>query len=883
VAYAFSALSQSQRLECEIKGATKPFTTQEELSVFFNERTQEEQHWLLASLQLLQDYALKREDWISQRSLASIIQQVKTELGNTDYSETYQVIMLDYENFVNRKRFTAPGSILLIATDFLLRVLFLIIGNSFSWDASNIIAANFYLSIPVLLIGHRISKRDKKFNETRIANMGFQEGYKLNYKFTTLQYTLIGILFATSVVITGLLQSDEPNLLLQLTVATSILLYYGYLLYYTPIGRFSDHALLAQLHTKEDQQMDSDTNDEAIVLLETELNSSTGRLEAYVLESTLFGALAFSGFLQIIATDLISFADLEKFSSTVFHAGHGFVTANWQEYEKYSLLLNTKVNLFCLVSIETLLCSVLFLAVIASRLRFSDVSDKVRAALNLAKAYNEKEEGILEREIIDPVHKARLERFNNTIAQNMAQARKFMYEFTPIVAYMVYFRNAGLLVFLTVLFTSSLFIGGGLGLLFVAIGAATLVYFNFRWLLTIFTSLRLTAGIYFARHSWLVLAIILGFSFMGFVARVWFNFEDTGFLFAVTFFSLGLYTFIWFTVVPHPDQNFDERLEKQGEEKTRRWRLINSFYGVGASLIFIGIATKILGWNDANKLVYIGFLGVSFLNYLMFPYLSNPKWLGYILATVISCSLIGIFFRTMNFPGATEMNMIGTLSLPYFILVFILKRKTLHQMLVRMFLVFSIPTILFAEMFFAWVIIHPSLWTKSQMIYEHKTFKIDSIIDTYDKVRMMRGIEDHKKTKVFDEGIESLDRYVKTYGKTLGRTQVYDASLAALDEFIGMRVLNDAARERIYSGKWKVDPALTKMLFTAAEKMIKIDSLVGRYGFTTIKTQADLYHIFHQPEKEKAFLEKMLRLEKDEIVQREVKRSLEEFNTKEIR
>ena len=229
------------------------------------------------------------------------------------------------------------------------------------------------------------------------------------------------------------------------------------------------------------------------------------------------------------------------------------------------------------------------------------------------------------------------------------------------------------------------------------------------------------------------------------------------------------------------------------------------------------------------------------------------------------------------------MNMIGTLSLPYFILAFILRRKAFHQMLVRMFLVFSIPTILFAEMFFEWVMIHPSLWTRSQMIYEHKTFKIDSIIETYDEVRMIRGIEDHKNTKVFDEGIESLDRYIKTYGNTLDRTQVYDASLVVLDEFIGMRVLNDAARERIYSGNWKVDSVLIKMLFTAAEKMIKIDSVLGRYGFTTIETQADLYHIFHQPEKEKAFLEKMLRLEKDEIVQREVKKRLAELNAKNIR
>jgi hypothetical protein len=880
VAYAFSTLSQSQRLECEIKGATKPFATAGELNDFFNELTQEEQHWLLASLQLLQDYALNREDWISQRSITSIIQQVKTELGISDFSETYQGIKLDYENFTNRKRFTAPGSILLIVADFSLRILFLIIGNSLNFDASNIIAANFYLTIPALVIGHRISKRDKKFNETSITKMGFQEGYKLNYKFTTLQYTLIGILFGTSVVITGLLQSNEPNLLLQLTVVISILLYYGYLLYYTPIGRFSDHTLLAQLHTKETQEMDSDTNDEAIVLLETELNSSTGRLEAYVLESTLFGALAFSGFLQIIATDLISFADLEKFSSTVFHAGHGFITANWQEYEKYRVLLNTKVNLFCLVSIETLLCSVLFLAVIASRLRFSDVSDKVRAALNLAKAYNEKEEGIMEREIIDPVHKARLERFNSTIAQNMAEAQKFMHEFAPIVAYMVYFRNAGLLVFLAVLFTSSLFIGGGLGLLFVAIGAATLVYFNFRSLITFISSLRLTTGIYFARHSWLVLACILGFSVIGFIARVWFNFGDTGFLFAVTFFLLGLYAFVWIAIVPHPDKNFDEQLEKQSEEKMRRYKLFKIIYGVAIILFAGGLASKTMGWSGSAQVFFVSIMVLVFLNYLLFPYLTRPKWVGIIFSFLNAMILIGVLFRVAHFQGASEMIIIGTGALPLFFIIYFFRRKKVHRILVRIFLVLCIPAVLFGEYILGWNVIHPSIWVRSQMIYEHKTFNLNPIIETYDEVKMIRGIEDRNDTKVFEEGMKSLDTYIKTYGNNLGRTQVYDASLTALNDFVFDRVLNPKMNDRIYHRKIKIDSSLAIMVFGAAKKVIKIDSMLGKYRYIDIKIQADLYHTYQQPEKEKAFLEKMLRLEKDEEVQKQVKARLADLKTK---
>ncbi|HCW07735.1 MAG TPA: hypothetical protein DGG95_10275 [Cytophagales bacterium] len=164
------------------------------------------------------------------------------------------------------------------------------------------------------------------------------------------------------------------------------------------MGRIQENDLVKQLEEKKlnTALLNVDENDEYIVWLETKLNSSTSRLEAYVLESALFGALTFSGFLQIMATDLVSFKDLENFASYIFTTSQAFINLDWNQLEVGVAGLNSKVSLFCLISLESLICSIFFLAVIASRLKLSDIADRVRTSINLAKAYNAKEEAFQE-------------------------------------------------------------------------------------------------------------------------------------------------------------------------------------------------------------------------------------------------------------------------------------------------------------------------------------------------------------------------------------------------------------------------------------------------------------------------------------------------------
>ncbi len=847
------------------------------MSVFFNERTQEEQHWLLASLQLLQNNSLIREDWISQRNLSNLIKQLITSFQIGGIELLYNQIKSDYQAFERRKKFNVNGSVKLIVFDFILRLIFLWIRNIYEIDPFGFIGWNFLLFIPTLGIGYWRSKADKRYNQKLIAANGFNDSYKIAFQYSTPQYTLVGLLFVLSVTIPVFIEAEHYASSLLGVTLVGFLFYYWFLLVSVPFGRLSENEILDQLNSVELQSMDSDSNDEAIVLLETELNSKTGRLEAYVLESALFGALAFSGFLQIIATDLISFADLEKFSSTFYYTCHGFFLANWDEFNKYSTILNTKVNLFCLVSIETLLCSVFFLAVIASRLKFSDIADKVRTSINLAKAYNEKEEALLEMESAVR-NQARLELLNKTIAKYLDVARSVMQDIKPIVSYMVYVRNAGLFTFLLVLLSSSLFITGVLGFVFIAIALATIAYFNLRKIVAFFASLRLRSGVYFALHRQIVLFIMLGVLLVAFVAHVFFDAKNTSDYVTLVVFLFGPYLFIWLAVMPHPDKNFDLELEKNGETNVKRYNLIRIFYGVGIFLFFSGVTFKSMRWPGGSELLIIGAFSIFFLNFFLMPYLTKPKWLSIPISFFISFLFFSILFRVQLIIGATDLILLATFSLPLFFVIYFFRRKSFHTLLVKLFVILIIPTILYSEFIF-----HPFLLAQVQMVYEHKTFKLKPIIETYDKVRIIMAIEDHKSTKVFDKGMESLDRYIKKYGNTLGRTQVYNVSLYTFDNFIGERVLSERMRDKLYNREIKVDSSLAKMVFKAADQMIKIDSVLGRYSLSIINIQADLYHIYHQSEKEKAFLEKMLRLEKDEEVQKQVKERLAGLKAKDIR
>lgn len=280
-----------------------------------------------------------------------------------------------------------------------------------------------------------------------------------------------------------------------------------------------------------------DRNDLEIIKIEGRLRNEHSRVEAYILESVMFGALAFSGFLSIIAS--------ERFNYTITERQDFFekrVKINEQPIveEKSIIKLNTNVqktdstkkllvkdysvpkvrttemrifweetmnlldnivlfklqdasknwdrliqpsNLIMLITIQTLFCALFFLSVIASRLRYTKMTEEIDNLVRLARNFNDKEEEVhnlvlqgLGDEIVQNNLRKRLQNLGLKINQYLERAGTLLSQTRPILIYMSLFRNLGVISFIFILITSSLFFSRSLAMIFLIFSIVAYVY-----------------------------------------------------------------------------------------------------------------------------------------------------------------------------------------------------------------------------------------------------------------------------------------------------------------------------------------------------------------------------------------------------------------------
>lgn len=209
-----------------------------------------------------------------------------------------------------------------------------------------------------------------------------------------------------------------------------------------------------------------DANDIAIVEMEGEIRNLQNRVEAYILESVMFGALTFSGFLTLLASDkdrldyelMIVFGDsIKRIMADVLLLKFDFSNSAYQIFMDSS---DDRRFLVVWIMFVTLLSSMFFLLVIASRLKFSQIIENVDNAIRLARAYNDKEEEVfmLHLEFENKTRlKNRLDFLSKKIAQQITIASDLLKEVKPIVYYMSIFRNLGVIFFLLIIIIGLLF------------------------------------------------------------------------------------------------------------------------------------------------------------------------------------------------------------------------------------------------------------------------------------------------------------------------------------------------------------------------------------------------------------------------------------------
>jgi hypothetical protein len=248
-----------------------------------------------------------------------------------------------------------------------------------------------------------------------------------------------------------------------------------------------------------------DRNDNQIIEMQAELGSVAQRVDTYTLESALFGALAFSGFLSLIASEKPVLTSIHSLLFVCRDLTNLLFSLALQDARDVFVSKIDQNAIIAAVTLETLLCSVLFVSVIISRIRLSDVLKRADYAVRIAAAYNEKEEelhNLALQNIVGPAIERRLASTAARISEAVKSARPLFKELWAISGYMRLFRNFGVASFVLILITSAFLASPTLGLVFTFV---FLLAYTYTAVDEFLRRKRLEAIHFFQRHGKLLL------------------------------------------------------------------------------------------------------------------------------------------------------------------------------------------------------------------------------------------------------------------------------------------------------------------------------------------------------------------------------------------
>lgn len=254
----------------------------------------------------------------------------------------------------------------------------------------------------------------------------------------------------------------------------------------------------------DDSQIAVDANDVRIIRMETEIASISNRIESFTLESALFGALAFSGFLTLIAAEKPILQNTQDFISNISNVVYAVRDLDLDLIKSLSVGIATTDCLLGAIAVQTLVCSMFFVSVIVSRLRFYNILKKVDYAIRVARGYNDKEEqayllflqqhgrGDLERNdkskaedldkqyLLDstmPVDLTeRLHSLTAHVTDAINNADPLFRDLLFVTRFIWGLRNMGIIAFVLILLTSALLVSKNIALLSLALFLSALLY-----------------------------------------------------------------------------------------------------------------------------------------------------------------------------------------------------------------------------------------------------------------------------------------------------------------------------------------------------------------------------------------------------------------------
>jgi hypothetical protein len=323
--------------------------------------------------------------------------------------------------------------------------------------------------IPVMVIVIAITR------ETKLqAQLGVPNGAKLVPPDTPLS---IGTMILTIVIGGVQIYSamNIQNVIVRHVTGVVTIIFYAF---YALILFLSSAKAVRQAHEPPESSIDA--NDEVIIRLETLLASLTERVNAYTLESTLFGALAFSAFVTIVISEKAHIQAVKVLFGTMGRAFRAIVAFDPLLLSNTLDQLAVENTLVVAIAAQTLLCSAFYLSVIVCRLRFNDLVGRSNYCIRVAAEFNRKENEVeaLALQFETPPERVatRLRELTSKISESLGFADESMRTLAPIVRYMSLFRNMGVLTFLTVLVVSALWISHLLAVFFAVLSLTAFTY-----------------------------------------------------------------------------------------------------------------------------------------------------------------------------------------------------------------------------------------------------------------------------------------------------------------------------------------------------------------------------------------------------------------------
>ncbi len=417
-------------------------------------------------------------------------------------------------------------------------------------------------------------------------------------------------------------------------------------------------------------------NDEEIIELDVSLRSANDKMEAYVLEAALFGALAFSGFLQLISSSNVSIESLGAFSTNIYTIFEELVNFSIASTFKSLEFLLSKDGILSLMAFLTLFCSVFFLAVIASRLRFNDLADSIDRSLQLSKIYNEKEENTINTNSGMTNESSNF--FTNLIRKHLIQGNLSLEQTFPIMEFMRFFRTLGIFTFFVIVVAGGLFVSAQLSMVLAFIMLISFLFFKLKLIVQYLKNVTTQFQEFYFRVEKKVFYFIIGSVLLCFVLRS-FNFDGklTQTIIVISFLIIFIhYLLSLFIPEKLEDAEITESIFMSGN---RNKIALKKLYKISLAVLFLGLMFKIMHFPGAGLLLMVGVFLLA--GYFIFGQktTNNNKFLGFIYRTCFSLTIIGGIFFMMHWPGAGFVRLVSIVSLILgFILLFFHKKQLLQ-------------------------------------------------------------------------------------------------------------------------------------------------------------------------------------------------------------